>query len=410
VLRYSRQSFHHLQVLLEMLGSSSATLSIDTRISVYYGLFFLSIGTVAPFAALWFDALGITPAMSGAIFAGPSIATVLFTLFIGGWADRLSDWRSAIIICNWIVLAVLCWLLFRQGPWDILIIWTVAGLFTRAGTPIMDAAALHSTQKTGSDFGRIRSFGSMGFIVGVLLAGALYEHTGTQWFVVVMLLTVIIRLMAAYALPRFRSAKSQSEYSGTPTSAISVLQQPGILSVLVGAALISASHGFNNMFSVVHWTNVGISTSMASILWAVGVVAEVALMWSFKSVAKRFSARKCLMVASLVCAARWFLAGTDPSLPQLFLLQSLHSITFGLTFLAIVNFISRRVQEEHAAQAQSAFTILMTLLLGMAIWLSGWLYGQFAGHSYWVMSILALLGGAFVAWSFRSNLEDPVVA
>lgn len=389
-----------------MLRPRISTLSVDTRIAGYYGMFFISIGTVAPFAALWLDSLNISPAMSGAIFAGPSIATVVLTIFIGGWADRLSDWRSAIILCNWIVLVVLSWLLFRQGPWDVLIVWTLAGLFTKAGMPIMDAAALHSTQKSGSDFARIRSFGSMGFIAGVLLAGALYEQSGTKWFVAVMLFTVFTRLLSAHALPRFRSVESHSQSSKAPTSGLAALRQPGILSVLVGAALISASHGFNNMFSVVHWTNVGISTSAASILWAVGVIAEVALMWYFKSVAKKFSARKCLLVASVVSAARWFLAGTDPSLPQLFVLQSLHSITFGLTFLAIVNFISRRVHENHAAQAQSAFTVIMTFLVGTATWLSGWLYGQFAGHSYWAMSILALLGGACVAWSFRSNLED----
>lgn len=408
MLWYSYYPFRLSQVQSKMLGSRISPLSIDTRISGYYALFFLSIGTVAPFAALWFDSLNISPAMSGAIFAGPSIATVLFTLFIGGWADRLSDWRSAIIICNWIVFVVICWFLYRQGPWDILIIWTLAGLFTRAGTPIMDAAALHSTQRSGSDFGRIRSFGSMGFIVGVLLAGALFERTGTRWFVAVMLITVFARLLAAYALPIFRSVESAADSATAPIAGIAVLRQPGILSVLTGAALISASHGFNNMFSVVHWTNVGISTSMASILWAIGVVAEVALMWCFKSVAKKFSARKCLLVASLVCAARWFLAGTDPSLAQLFLLQSLHSITFGLTFLAIVNFIARRVHEDNAAQAQSAFTVLMTLLMGLAFLLSGWLYGQFAGYSYWAMTVLALLGGGFVAWSFRSDLDDPV--
>ena len=391
-----------------MLRSITSALSIDSRISIYYGLFFLSIGTIAPFAALWFDALNISPAMSGAIFAGPSIATVLFTLLIGGWADRLKDWRSAIIICNWLVLIALCWFLLRQGPWDILIIWTLAGLFTRAGTPIMDAAALHSTQKTGSDFGRIRSFGSIGFLIGVLLAGELFERTGTHWFVTVMLVTVILRLLAAYTLPHFRAVEPLVGAVSLPGAGIAVLRHPGIFSVLVGAALISASHGFNNMFAVIHWTNVGISTSMAALLWAFGVVAEVAVMWSFKSVARKFSARKCLLVASVVSAARWYLAGTDPSLTQLFLLQSLHSITFGVTFLAIVNFIARRIHEDHAAQAQSAYTTIMTLFIGIAFWLSGWLYGHVAGHSYWAMSVVALFGGAFVAWSFRSDLEDPV--
>jgi len=231
--------------------------------------------------------------MSGVIFAAPSVVTVLFTVFIGWWADRLRDWRSAIITCNWIVLIVVCWILFGQGPWDLLFIWAVSGLFTRASGPIMDAAALYSTQQRDSDYGRIRSFGSIGFVVGVLVAGWVFERFGISWFVAVLLLSAVFRVLAAHMLPTFRTDKLLQKKSVTLVSGMIVLRQSGILLVLAGSALINASHGFINVFSVMHWTNAGISTSVAGVLWSVGVVAEVALMWCYKDVAKKFSARKC---------------------------------------------------------------------------------------------------------------------
>jgi len=377
--------------------------------SGYYGLFFLGIGSFAPFSAVWFNSLNISSTMSGAIFAAPSIATVLFTVFIGWWADRLQDWRSAIIVCNWIVLIVVCWILFGRGPWDLLFIWAVSGLFTRASGPIMDAAALYSTQQTDSDYGRIRSFGSIGFIVGVLLAGWVFEQFGISWFVTVLLLSAVVRVLAAHMLPVFRTDNLLPKKSVTSVSGMKVLWYTGIWLVLAGSALINASHGFNNAFSVMHWTNTGISTGIAAALWSVSVIAEVVLMWSYKDVAKKFSARKCLLAASAVCVLRWLITGTDPGLGQLLLLQALHSITFGLTFLATVNFIAKRIHEDHAAQAQSVYAMLTTLFMALAVWLSGWLYEQFAGYSYWAMSILALLGGVCVAWSFRSDLDDQVL-
>ncbi len=389
-------------------------LSTDVRMSNYYWVYFLAIGSFAPFSALWLDSLEISSTMSGAIFAAPSIATVIFTVFIGRWADRLKDWRSAIIACNWIALTVICWLLFRQEPWDLLIVWTLAGLFIRASGPIMDAAALNSTRITQGNFGRIRSFGSMGFIAGVLLAGYLFDHFGIGWFVTVLILGAAARVVAAHVLPAFKtdghlnSLHSQSTFESGPS--FFVIRHPGILMVLLGSALLNASHGFNNVFSVMHWTNVDISTGMASVLWSVGVIAEVALMWSFKSVAEMFSARKCLLLASAVSIARWFLTGTDPSLYQLFVLQALHSITYGLTFIATVSFIAKRVDEDHAAQAQSVYAMMMTLFMALAIWSSGWLYDQFAGRSYWSMSIIALVGGLSIAFSFRTNLDDAVAA
>ncbi len=406
-------------------------MNVEVRLSTYYGLFYLSIGSVMPFAALWLNTLGISPTFSGVIFAAPSIAIVLFTVFIGGWADRLSDWRTAIIVCNWVVLILFSWFLYQTGSWDILIVWTLAGLFTFASSPIMDAAALSLTKKRDSDYARIRAFGSIGFIVGVLLAGVFFDRLGYQWFVAILLIGVVARVGSAHALPHFRGhtqtikdktvntsenpiAKNafspHSHLSPSATSGVGILMQPGILLVITGAALLNASHSVNNIFAVLHWTQSGISTNMASVLWSIGVIAEVALMWSFRSVARNFSARKCLMFAAVICVLRWFLTGTDPSLAQLCFLQCLHSITFGLSFLASVNFIAQRVHEDYAAQAQSVSATLVTLFMGIATWVSGWLYAVFAGQSYWAMAVMALIGGTCVLLSFASNLDDPVTA
>jgi len=393
-----------------MIRSTPFTISVETRLSTYYGLFFLAIGSFTPFSAVWFDSLNISSTMTGAIFAAPAITTVVFAVFIGRWADRLADWRSAIIICNWLVLISASWILVRQEPWDLLFIWTVAGLFTRAAVPIVDAAALNSTQKNGTDYGRIRSFGSMGFIAGVLLAGLIFDHFGIQWFVAVLLLSAIARVMGAHMLPKFKANSALNSTVILPGSGIIALLHPGILLVLLGSALINASHGFNNVFSIMHWTKIGFSTTVASVFWTVSVLAEVALMWRFKSIAKMFSARKCLLLASVVSTVRWFIAGTDPTFTQLLFLQALHSITFGLTFLATVNFISKRVHENHAAQAQSVYAMLTTLFLGLSGWISGWLYMRFAGHSYWAMSVLALAGGVVIAWSFRCDFDEKSTA
>ncbi len=402
-------------------------MNVEARLSAYYGLFFLSIGSVMPFAALWFDTLNLTSTFSGAIFAAPSIAIVLFTIAIGGWADRLSDWRTAIIACNWVVFLMSSWFLFRTGAWDVLVVWSLAGLFTFASSPIMDAAALNLTKKRDSDYARVRAVGSVGFIVGVLLAGAFFDYFGYQWFVAVLLVGVIARIGSAHALPRFRAdvqatldkSLNNTDYptqdgehgpclrqrSGVFTGTNNFMQ-PGMLLVITGAALINASHSFVNIFAVLHWTQSGISTNMASVLWSIGVMAEVTLMWGFRNVAGRFSSRKCLVFASIVGAVRWILTGTDPGLVQLCLLQCLHAITFGLTFLATVNFIAQRVHEDNAAQAQSFSATILTLFMGIAAWLSGWLYSLLAGQSYWVMAVMAVVGGVCVMLSFASSLDD----
>jgi len=66
------------------------------------------------------------------------------------------------------------------------------------------------------------------------------------------------------------------------------------------------------------------------------------------------------------------------------------------------------VHEDNAAQAQSVSAMLVTLFMGVAAWLSGWLYALFAGLSYWAMAVMAVMGGVCVMFSFASDLEDSV--
>jgi len=295
-----------------MPTAALSTSSAESRIAIYYGVFFLSIGSVGPFAAVWFEYLGLSPAISGAIFAAPSIVTILFTVLLGRWADRLHDWRTAIILCSITVSGAVALLLFTQNEWVVFFVWTLSGFLLISTGPIMDAAALDLTHRRGSDYARLRAVGSAGFIVGIVAAGALYDVIGIQWLVWLMFAGALRRTGAAIALPRFRDGTA--DRTAPQQQAIREFLQPGILLVLFGAALINASHGFVNVFAILHWTTVGISTTMASILWTISVAAEIGLMWGFRRLAESVSARKCLLWAAIVSAIRWYATGTDPNI------------------------------------------------------------------------------------------------
>ena len=386
-------------------------MSEETRVSTYYAVFFLSIGAIMPFIALWLEALGISTTMSGVILAAPPMAIVIFNVVIGNWADRLSDWRTAIIACNVFVLLLSSGLLLWQSQWGILLLWTLSGLFVMASVPITDAAALDMTARRGTDYAKVRAFGSAGFIVGILLAGKLFDSLGMHWFVGVLLVCGATRVAAALALPKFRDPSLSNRH--TPKrgllTGMTLFRQPGIFSVILGAALIGASHSFYNIYSVFHWTKNDIPTFTASSLWAIGVFAEVILMWWFTRFSKRISARHCLLVACGTCTFRWFITGTNPDVGVLIFLQLLHAITFGLTFLASVNFIAKRVDAQHAAQAQSVLATLTTTLMAMGTWFSGHFYSQLGGQSYWAMAVMAFIGGVLILNSYRSQLEDKAM-
>ncbi|MFK7854666.1 MAG: MFS transporter [Granulosicoccus sp.] len=382
----------------------TSKLSDEWRFSLFYAALFGSFGAIAPFAALWLSHAGIPAREIGIIVAAPSIVMLLTTLKLGKWADGLANRRLAIVIGNWVVLLINLLLFVYTNTWVVLVVWIIAGISMYAIVPITDAAALSLTQRRGSDFARIRVFGSIGFIVAITLAGYIYEYAGIGSFLVVLLFFNIARLFYAYQLPSIQSVSGDNARKDTGKG--ESLYQTGILLTLAGSALINASHAMVNTFGILHWTQQGLSESMASMAIGIGVVAEVFLMWRFKSLTRRVSARHCLLFASLCAVLRWSVLASDPTVSVLFLVQILHGVTFGLMYLATANFIARRVAESAAARGQSLSAIISTGCMAVANFIAGWLFDLWRGDVYWIMAASCVVAAVALLASYRFVLKD----
>ena len=401
----------------------------EQRFSVYYAVLFGSIGAMFPFAALWMNQAGIEPAMIGVIVAGPSVAMLLTTITLGRLADNLPERRQAIIAANWIILLVHLTLFLTTKEWVVLLVWLLAGIAMYAKVPITDAAALGLARRNGSDFARVRMFGSIGFVLMLSVAGFAYERWGIGTFVMGLFIANVARLLAAYYLPLMstngmstngmsngmsngNSANAHSHEAFTPktaapktaipktsapkaaTSISQSLYQPGILLTLIGGALINASHAMVNTYGILLWTEQGLSESVASLAIGIGVIVEVALMWWFRSLTQHVSARTCLLVAAACGMLRWSLLASFASLPVIFAAQALHGVTFGVTYLACVNFIS-------PACVRASRCTRSTACMAMATFTCGQLFDHQGSTIYWLMGSVCLLAMLCIFVSYR---------
>ena len=383
-------------------------LTPEWRFSLYYAALFASIGSIGPFFAVWLDSQGIDAKTTGIIVAVPSIAMLFTTVRLGRWADEIGSRRTAIIVGNALVLIAQLVFFWPQGPWVILVIWTFSGIIMYAKVPITDAAALSLTEQRGSDFARVRVFGSIGFVVALTLSGLVYDRVGMLAFVPILLLGNILRLWLSIELPnvgRRKSSRENDETHHAPSVNTSDLYQIGIVLTIVASGVIHASHAVFNTFGILLWTQHGFSETTASLLVGIGVVAEVLLMWRFKSLTRRLSARACLIIAAVCGIVRWSLLAMAPPLWLMFVVQILHGVTFGLTFLATASFIARRVGEDNAARGQALNATVMTALMAVMVYLSGHLFDMLQMQLYWIMAGMCALSVVLLLLSFRTSLE-----
>ena len=371
-------------------------------VSGYYFLVFLSLGCILPFFALWFKSVSLTEQQIGLIAASPSIIVVLITVVVGNIADRAKDWRTAIIVCNWLTAAATTCLLFDHRFINVLVFWTLSGALILVMSPVLDAASIRMARQRELLFHKMRAWGSVGFIVGVTLSGLIFDKTGIENFLPLMVGLAWLRAVLSLVLPRFKAGidvASSQQHSVLQSSKI--LRSGWFLFVLLGSALIHASHGYFYTFGTVIWIDAGYSATTVSLLWASGVAAEVAVMWLFSPIAKEFSARKLLAFAGAVACVRWFLFGIELPLWMLLLNQCLHGLTFGILFLATVNFIANWTPVSIAAQAQSLSAAINTgLLAGMTL-LSGLMHESLGPRGYWVMLMMCITGIVLIVYALK---------
>ena len=84
-------------------------------------------------------------------------------------------------------------------------------------------------------------------------------------------------------------------------------------------------------------------------------------------------------------------------------LQLFHALTFGAAHLGAIHFIARRMDPSVSATAQSVYAAtVMGLAMGVSAWVSGKLYSGFGSQAYYLMAVMAGLGG-MIAYALRQR-------
>ncbi len=171
--------------------------------------------------------------------------------------------------------------------------------------------------------------------------------------------------------------------------------------------VIQGSHALYYGFASIHWAAAGHSAAVIGLLWAEGVVAEVALFFWGRRLADRLGPVGLSLLAAGAGALRWAVTAETAALPALAAVQLLHAATFGAQHLAAMRVLMRIVPAPMAAA--TAQTLHASLGVGLAsgalMLASGPLYAALGGAAFWAMA--GLCAAALpAAWRLRRALPS----
>jgi PPP family 3-phenylpropionic acid transporter len=275
-------------------------------------------------------------------------------------------------------------------------------------SPLADSLALSGVRRYRSDYSRMRIWGTISFLAANLAGGAFLERYGSD--VVPYLLTGGLAGMAVVSLiaPRLGRPRKALQLSAADLpGAGRVLSEPVFLILVVGGALLIASHGFLYAFGSIYWQSLGIAADTAGVLWALAVVAEVAVLFAFRRHFGHLSPAAILAMSAGAGAVRW------AAMPLIWPLglglagfagtQALHGLSTGLAMLGLQKMIAHSVPEERTGAAQGIAFAANSAGMAIVTLGSGPLFEAVGAQGFLVMAAFAT--GAFVLALVARRLE-----
>ena len=369
------------------------------RIAGLYGSMFLVIGIMMPFWPVWLEAKGLSPTQIGMVIAAGSVIRVFMSPLIARIADRTGERRRPLIVLA--TLAFVAFLPFALTD-DFISILILQAIFAGLLGPLMplsESLTMIGVREHRMDYGRVRLWGSLTFILGASGVGFYLKGADPNVIWTTIAIAMALHALATFLVPDYRTTPA----GATNTPLRDVLSDKTFILFVAAGAMIQGSHALYYTFGTINWLRVGFDEGTIGALWALGVIAEVVLfIFGAKLVAKTGPAR-LIALGGLACIIRWTFTGITDELIGIVLLQLLHAFTFGATHLGAIYFISQRMPDRVSATAQTVYALIVSGLgIGITSLAAGYLYEAFAGEAYIFMAVMGGIG-MMLAWSIRQR-------
>jgi len=296
------------------------------RLSNFYLWYFAFVGAYGPFFALYLKNRGFEPFQIAMLMAVGPVARIFVPNLWAWLADRYrarGAIQRALALCTPFVFVGV---LFRPGFAGLLALMIIWSVLWSGILPLAEAGTMSVLRARMGIYGRIRLWGSVGFIVVVVAGGYLFDLLGIDTLEFAILVLLTLTAASVFALPRDRSEPVGS----TSASLGSVFFEPGVVGLIAGFFLMQVAHAPYNTFYSIYLVDAGYSTTTVGWLWALGVIAEIALFLWLPRMMRRWRLGQILVACFCFAIARFLMIGWGvSSLPVLAFAQLMHAMTFG---------------------------------------------------------------------------------
>ena len=379
--------------------------------SLNFALFFFAyygyVGVFSPYASLYFADRGLSATQIGILMSLMQVMRI-FGPNVWGWVADQSRRRVLVLRLTSVAAALtFCGMFVGQSFMFFFALMVTVNLFTSAQGPISEALMLSSMRGDLTHYGRVRLWGSVGFIVLVTLSGYALDWQGIElmpWIALLMLVMVTSVTFSLHEEPATQHAQPSN-------SVRELLSRKSVLSFFASTFLMIAAHSSLYVYYSLYLSDLGYSKSVIGLMWSLGVIAEILFFFYQAPLFRRFGVRKLMLFSLAIAVIRFLMIGWGAqSLAVLLVAQVLHAATFGVHHSASVATLQRWFAGSLQARGQALY---ISISYGLGGTVGGLLlsacWDTFGARWVYVLAaIMSLLGLIAAQLSYRWQDEEAL--
>ncbi|MDM1765752.1 MULTISPECIES: MFS transporter [unclassified Acinetobacter] len=372
---------------------------IQHKLGAFYFFYYSIVGTFMPYWSLYLQNQGFSFNEIG-LLSSIAIITRFFAPFIWGWiADKSGKRMLLVRLATWMEAVI--WLLIFIIPnnfQSVALLMLIFSFFQNAILAQFEGVTLFWLGERRAElYGKVRKWGSVGFIVGVFSIGALLEIVTISMLPIMLLCIAFTAFLWSFTIHEPKHAP-QAQKKLEPL--LPILKRPIVWAFFsIEFVMLFAQAPFYSFYSN-YLKQAGFSTTEIGFLWSVGVIAEIIMFAYATFFLKRFSWRVLVSLCLLMTGIRFVLVGTFPeSFLMQFLPQTLHAFSFGLFHVLAMRIIFQNFSLGQQGRGQALYSTMWGLGVASGSILAGHYWQQFSGEWIFIFAgCITLFGFIFVHW------------
>ena len=322
------------------------------RLSGFYFFYFAFVGVISPYWGLYLKSLDFSAWQIGVLMSLLAVMRI-FAPNVWGWIADHTGRRVLIVqVAATASLVAFAGVFFGSGFFWLFAVMALMSFFWSASLPLVEATTLSHLGERTASYGRIRLWGSVGFILAVVGVGYVLDWapiSSLPWIVLAFLGGIAAFSRHIPEAPAMRAEPVQQ-------TVWRVMRKPEVMALIAACFLMSAAHGPYYTFYSIYLVEHSYSKTSVGLLWAVGVICEIGVFLWMPHLLRRFSMRRILLFSFAMAVLRFSLIAWGVEWLALVLFaQTLHAFSFGAYHAAAVALIHHYFRGRNQARGQAIY-------------------------------------------------------